>query len=246
MWTDVVDLRDFYASSLGAAAQRVISRRIRDIWVDTKGMNVLGLGYATPFLNSFRAEAARVTAAMPARQGVLHWPHEGKGLTALCDECDLPLADLSMDRVLLVHALECTEQIRPLLREVWRILTGSGRLLVVVPNRSGIWSRIERTPFGHGQPYSPFQISRLLRENLFTPLQSYSALYIPPVHSRMILAAAPAWEKVGEKVFSTFSGVVLIEASKQLYAGNIQPAPAQQRAYATVTPGNSSSSQRSR
>lgn len=204
MWTDVVDLRDFYASSLGAAAQRVISRRIRDIWVDTKGMNVLGLGYATPFLNSFRAEAARVTAAMPARQGVLHWPHEGKGLTALCDECDLPLADLSMDRVLLVHALECTEQIRPLLREVWRILTGSGRLLVVVPNRSGIWSRIERTPFGHGQPYSPFQISRLLRENLFTPLQSYSALYIPPVHSRMILAAAPAWEKVGEKVFRHF------------------------------------------
>src|SRR5690606_19211344 len=107
---------------------------------------------------------------MPARQGVLHWPAEGNGLTALCDEMDLPFPDLSMDRVLLVHALECAEQVRPMLREVWRVLSGSGRLLVVVPNRSGIWARFERTPFGHGQPYSPFQISRLLRENLFTPL----------------------------------------------------------------------------
>lgn len=245
MWTDVVDLRDFYASSLGTAAQRVIGRRIRDIWPDTKGMDVLGLGYATPFLNSFRAEATRVIAVMPAHQGVLHWPHEGKGLTALSDEQELPLADLSMDRVLLVHALECTEQIRPLLREVWRVLSGSGRLIVVVPNRSGVWSRFERTPFGHGQPYSPFQISRLLRENLFTPLQSYSALYFPPVHSRMILAAAPAWEKVGEKLFSTFSGIVMVEASKQLYAGNTEPATAKQRTYVTATQSNSPSSQRS-
>ena len=244
MWNDVVDLRDFYASSLGTAAQRIIGRRIRDIWPNTKGTNVLGLGYATPFLNLFRAEASRVVAAMPARQGVLHWPLEGKGLTTLCHERELPLDDLSMDRVLLVHALESTEQIRPLLRDVWRVMSGSGRLLVVVPNRRGLWSRFERTPYGHGQPYSPFQISRLLRENLFTPLQSYSALYIPPVHSRMILAAAPAWEKIGEKVFSTFSGVVLVEASKQLYAGNVQPATEKRRGFVTATPSNTPTSQR--
>ena len=244
MWTDVVDLRDFYASSLGTAAQRVIGRKIRKIWPDTKGQSVLGLGYATPYLNSFRSEAERVSAAMPARQGVLHWPPEGNGLTMLCNERELPLADVSVDRVLLVHALECTEQIRPLLREVWRVLSGSGRLLVVVPNRRGIWSRFERTPFGHGQPYSPFQISRLLRENLFTPLQSYSALYIPPVHSRMILSAAPAWETVGEKIFSTFAGVVLVEASKQLYAGNTQPVTSRRRRYVTATPSNTPTSQR--
>jgi ubiquinone/menaquinone biosynthesis C-methylase UbiE len=181
---------------------------------------------------------------MPARQGVLHWPLEGKGLTMLCHERELPLDDLSMDRVLLVHALESTEQIRPLLRDVWRVMSGSGRLLVVVPNRRGLWSRFERTPYGHGQPYSPFQISRLLRENLFTPLQSYSALYIPPVYSRMILAAAPAWEKVGKKVFSTFSGVVLVEASKQLYAGNVQPVTEKRRGYVTATPSNTPTSQR--
>jgi SAM-dependent methyltransferase len=245
MWTDVVDLRDFYAGSLGAAAQRMIGRRIRAIWPDTKKQNVLGLGYATPFLNPYRAEATRVLAAMPARQGVLHWPAEGNGLTALCDEMDLPFPDLSMDRVLLVHALECAEQVRPMLREVWRVLSGSGRLLVVVPNRSGIWARFERTPFGHGQPYSPFQISRLLRENLFTPLQSYTALYIPPVHSRMILSAAPAWEKIGEKLFSTFSGVVLVEASKQLYAGNLQPAKQRRRVYIPAPQGNSPASRRS-
>ena len=88
MWTDVVDLRDFYATSLGAAAQRMIGRHIRGIWSDTKGHNVLGLGYATPYLNSFRSTATRTVAVMPARQGVLHWPADGRGLTALGDELD--------------------------------------------------------------------------------------------------------------------------------------------------------------
>ena len=96
----------------------MIRRRIRDIWPDVKGLGVLGVGYATPFLNPYRAEAALVVAAMPASQGVLHWPPEGGGLTLLTDEAELPLPDLSVDRVLLVHALENTEHIRPIIHKI--------------------------------------------------------------------------------------------------------------------------------
>lgn len=218
MWIDAIDLRDFYATTLGRVAQRAVRGRVRDFWPDTRGMRVLGIGYATPYLNPFRGEAERVTAAMPAAQGVLAWPGEGAGLSTLCDEAELPFADLSMDRVLLVHALECAEHVGPMMREIWRVLGGGGRLLVVVPNRRGIWARFERTPFGQGRPYSPGQLTRLLRESMFTPVASRAALFVPPFTSRMLLSSAPALEKLGERWFRTFAGIILTEATKQIYA----------------------------
>ena len=75
----------------------------------------------------------------------------------------------------------------------------------------------DRTPFGHGHPYTPSQLSRLLREEMFTPVTA-AALYIPPARSRMMLRSAPAWEKLGERWFTRFAGVAMIEAAKQIYA----------------------------
>ena len=234
MLTDVVDLRFFYVSTLGQVARRMVRRRLRELWPDVTGQNVLGLGYAVPYLNGFREEAERVLAAMPAGQGVLHWPPDEAGLTTLIDELELPFPDLSMDRVLLIHALECAEQVRPLMREIWRVRSGSGRLLVVGPNRRGIWARLERTPFGHGLPYTPGQLSRVLRDNLFTPLESHPALFVPPVHSRMVLSSAPAWEQIGRRIFTTFSGVVMTEAVKQIYAAEATPTANRRRRYLPV------------
>jgi SAM-dependent methyltransferase len=222
MHSDVVDLRDFYATSLGQVACRMIRRRIRLIWPDLAGMRLLALGYAVPYLRPFRDEAERVISVMPATQGVLPWPSEGPNVVALADEGELPFDDSSIDRVLLIHALESSEEVRPLLKEVWRVLSGSGRLLVVVPNRRGIWARLDRTPFGHGHPYTPSQLSLLLREELFTPVQSATALFIPPTRHRMMLRAAPAWERLGERWFTRFAGVAMVEVCKQIYA---RPAP---------------------
>lgn len=217
MYTDVVDLREFYGSSLGHMAQRMIRRRIRALWPDLTGRAVLGLGFATPYLTPFREEAERVFAIMPARQGVSRWPAGGAGLVALSEESDLPLPDMSVDRILLVHGLEGTEHLSELMREIWRVLSGDGRLLVVAPNRRGIWARVDRTPFGHGRPFSQPQLSRLLRDNAFVPEQTARALFIPPTRSRVVLKSAPAWENLGARLFEGFAGVVMIEASKQIY-----------------------------
>ena len=56
MWSDVVDLRDFYSSSLGYVARRAIGRRLRDMWPDMESQRLLGLGYATPFLGGLLAD----------------------------------------------------------------------------------------------------------------------------------------------------------------------------------------------
>lgn len=218
MHTDVVDLRDFYETSLGQVATRMLRRRIRLIWPSVAGLSLLGLGYGSPYLRPFLGEAERVVSFMPAGQGVLHWPREGPSVTALVDEAELPLQDASIDRVLLVHAVECSEQVRPMLNEVWRVLAAGGRMLVVVPNRRGIWARLDRTPFGAGHPYTQGQLSRLLRDAAFTPVAAGSALFIPPSSHRMLLSAAGAWEGVGSRWFTGIAGVILIEATKQIYA----------------------------
>ncbi len=214
----------------------MIARGVNELWPDLRGERLLGLGYVTPYLEHYRGNAERVIAFMPAGQGVLHWPRVEKGLVSLVDETDLPLADSSIDRVLLVHALESSEHLRAMLREIWRVLSGNGRLLVVVPSRRGIWARIDRTPFGWGHPYSTGQLSRVLRDHLFTPAQTQRALFIPPLRSRALLRAAPAWEQACSRWFPTFAGVVLVEASKQLYAVTPQHQKARKRPVLVALP----------
>lgn len=237
MWSDVIDLRDFYRTGIGRMARRIIRAKIRTAWQDTTGLNVLGLGYTSPYLAPFREEAERVVSVMPAQQGVLRWPADGPNLVTLTDEAELPFPDVSFDRVLLVHALECSEQLRPMLREVWRVLSDGGRLLLVVPNRTGIWARLDRTPLGHGHPYTPSQLDRVLRDSMFTPVGSGYGLYMPPSRRRMAAAAAPAWERIGGRWFPRFGGVLITEACKQIYAATpAVTAPARRkRAYAAAS-----------
>jgi SAM-dependent methyltransferase len=219
MRTDVLDLNEFYSSTLGQMTVRLLRARLREVWPNVRGETVLGLGYATPFLRPFREEAERTLAFMPAQQGVTRWPREGRNLTALVDENDLPLPDRSVDRVLLVHAVECTEQVRPMLREIWRVMADGGRLVTVAPTRAGLWSQIDRSPFYQGHPYSAGQLAGLLRANMFAPLRQARALYMPPTNSRLMLRMAPGVERFGQRWLGRFAGVSVIEAGKQLYAG---------------------------
>ena len=116
--------------------------------------------------------------------------------------------------------MECTEHLRPMLKEVWRILTGDGRLIVVVPNRSGVWARTERTPFGFGQPYSSSQLSRLLRDGMFIPEKMERALFIPPSARRVVLRSASGIEDLGSRWLKHLGGVLIVEAAKQIYAAS--------------------------
>src|SRR5258705_5626941 len=121
-------------------------------------------------------------------------------------------------------------------KEVGRVPAGGGRLLIAAPTRRGIWARLDRTPFGSGRPYTMSQLSQLLRDELFTPVGSDTALYIPPVRKRMILRSALAWERAGKRWFPTFAGVVLIEATKQIYAKPIAVRAPRRRLVYTPAP----------
>src|SRR6201994_188187 len=216
MTIDVVDLREFYSRRLGIVARQLINRGIRERWPGAEGQRVLGIGYPTPYLGLFREDAERCLAFMLAAQGVLKWPTARPALAPLVDEPPLPPPEAAVDRVLLVHALEMSDDPEGLLREVWRVLAPSGRMVAVIPNRRGVWTRTDATPFGHGRPYSRSQITQLLRQTWFTPTAWGEALFMPPVGG-WFLRSAMAWEKAGAALSLPFAGVHIVEATKQVY-----------------------------
>ena len=227
MNSDIVDLKAFYGSLLGRLAERSITMALSSIWSKLPDERLVGLGYAVPWLDRLGGDAERVFAFMPARQGAVRWPPGKPSATALVLEEDLPLADSSIDRVLVVHALEHAEDPKQMLLELWRVLAPGGRLVIVVPNRRGLWARFEHTPFGTGRPYSRSQLVEILREANFTPGAWADTLLFPPARRRWIMKFHQVLERVGRRFWPLFAGALVVEAEKRLYQG--LPATAKRR-----------------
>ncbi len=215
---DIVDLSEFYASRLGSATRRALTARLKPMLTGLAGAKVAGLGFAMPYLGDGVPEAEAQFAFMLARQGVFAWPDGAAVRSALVDECELPLLESAIDVALVVHGLEFTDAPEDMLKEIWRVLAPQGRLILVVPNRRGVWARFDSSPFGHGQPFSRPQIAALLRESRFSISSWSHALYFPPSTSSAVLSSAGLIEAVGRRVAPAISGVLVVEAVKQVYA----------------------------
>ncbi len=218
MAADAHAAADFYRTARGAVTARLLRERLALLWPDLTGQAVLGLGYTAPYLRLWREQAARCVNLTPAQIGVARWPAGAPNLTCTAEEDALPFADLVFDRILLVHGLEAADNARRMLREVWRVLKDDGRLLIVAPNRSGMWAYLEATPFGHGQPYSFGQVGRLLSGSLFRVERRDTALYLPPSTHRLVLRTGPLLERSGRRFAPGLAGVTITEAVKDVYA----------------------------
>lgn len=218
------ELTRFYASRRGEAARRLVAQQLRALWPQTAGRTLVGVGYPIPYLGPFLAEGARVTALMPRPQGAVAWPTGRPGRVAVCRDDEIPVADGSVDLLLLVHALETTRRLDRILRESWRVLADGGRLVAIVPNRRGLWCLSERTPFGHGQPFSRGQLEKALANHLLTPTATRRCLYAPPIGGRLLGGTARLIERLGPKLVPNFSGLLLVEAEKRVFVGTPLPA----------------------
>lgn len=221
MRTDALEIDRFYRSRRGLAAREMTLRRLKALWGEARDLDVLGYGFAAPYLSPWSETARRTVAYMPAAQGAVPWPNRDQGKAALGDEARLPFPDAMFDRVILVHALEEAEDLRRLLREIWRVLAPEGRIAVVAAHRAGLWARADSTPFGHGRPFSKTQLTRLLTDALFEPTAWSRALFTPPWRFTCGERTADGFEAVGEKLFPAFGGVILTEAVK--HVGAVRP-----------------------
>ncbi|WP_158742006.1 class I SAM-dependent methyltransferase [Acidisphaera sp. L21] len=226
MAEELPDAAAFYATAQGEVALGLVREKLTQIWPDLSGQIVLGLGHAAPYLRAWREGSARCLSATPG--GASAWPGVGPSLSCAVQAHSLPFSDLSLDRVLLVHGLENAERARPMLREIWRVLKDDGALLVVTPNRNGLWAHAESTPFGHGQPYSAGQVGRLLTSSLFRVERRDGVLYVPPSRHRLVLRSARLFERAGRNLVPHLAGLTITEAVKDVYAA-LPLAPARRR-----------------
>src|SRR5215469_13376042 len=227
------DIQSFYEEPIGQVVRRAVFRRVREAWPEMQGLRLLGYGYALPYLRPFVAEAERVAAYVPAQLDI---ETADLRFVAMGEEDAWPFEDSLFDRILVIHGLECAESVRPVLRQIWRVLAPEGRIICVVPNRLSLWSQTEFSPFATGSPFSRSQIERLLRESMFAPEGWDTALHFPPLSSRRLVRTGTAWERIGKRCWPRLAGVHIVEATKSLYALAMpQKARARKRVLAPAT-----------
>jgi SAM-dependent methyltransferase len=216
MHLDVYDLQQFYyRTRLGRAAQRAIREQVLSLWPSARNQTIVGFGFAVPLLRPYVADARRVVALMPGQQGVMPWPSGLPNVAVLCRETLWPLGDGLADRIVMLHGLETSEHAASLLDEAARVLAPSGKLLVIVPNRAGLWSRRDRTPFGFGRPYSLGQLEGQLGQHGFTAERHLAALFQPPSEQDFWLRTGRFWETAGRRISNRYAGgVLMVEAER--------------------------------
>lgn len=217
MWIDAEQLSHFYSSPLGQGVQKYILKVINKIWTNTRHDVVVGYGFTSPFLDLFRGEADRTIAMMPAPQGAIHWPRGRSNATVLVEETLWPLADGSVDRLLLAHCIEFSDHLDELLQEAWRVLKPEGEILVIAPNRRGIWSQFTKSPLGYGRPYTGHQLFAILERAGFVPDKPKYGLYMPPSRRVLMRRFAGTFEKLGHRFWKKFGGVVMCCAKKRIH-----------------------------
>jgi len=217
MSVSINELIEFYRSPLGRISRRLIQDVMVPLAHGAPGQRVVGLGYATPFLNRVVPDAERVLSFMPDRQGVQCWPKDKPNCSAMVDPLELPLTDSAIDLVVAAHMFEHSNDVEELMQELWRVTAPGAHLLIVVPRRRGMWAQRDNTPFGHGHPFSRNQLHKLLAVHSFTPVVWREALYLPPSNFAPVLKFARLFEGFGRLAGPAFAGVMVVLARKEMY-----------------------------
>jgi len=203
--TDFADSRNFYQTPRGRETQDLLRAQLGRLCPCFFGGRVLPLGCADLLLGSINAVSGRMTAAT------------GETFSCLVDSKNKPLPDADIDCVVALHSAKEISDMDFLLREIWRVLKGEGRLLLIVPRRRSAWADNPDTPFGNEQAYSVPQIKKILKAQGFSVMRVRSALYAPPGNTDGSFPFAYGIEKIGPLVPFCHGGVLVISARKRVY-----------------------------
>lgn len=214
---DMTALRRFYATRLGGIAQHYVSAQLESCASQISSQNIIGLGYAQPYLELFRERGNYVLSVIPDWEEPEDWPIPTPFSTLIAQELELPFRDNSVDCVILAHMLEFSEQPTLLMQEIWRVLGPLGQVISIMPNRQGLWAHMENTPFGAGRPYSVNQWEQLCEEVMLVPQSHQSVLFTPPGEG-WLSRPHRLLEKFGRNVMPALGGVLIATAQKQIYA----------------------------
>jgi SAM-dependent methyltransferase len=189
---DVRFLRDFYGTPLGHRAAGDFLR-VLSAMAPPPGGKMLCVGYGLPLFSFVNDQKTQIFWSMPARQGIMPWPSEHPARAVLLEESRLPFAHETFDTIVLIHSLEFTRDPEDFLNEILRVATRAASILLIVPNRLGLWAHMDQTPFGYGHPYSLFQLTDALRACSLKIVAKKAALSFFP--SKYAWARHPLWSR---------------------------------------------------
>lgn len=236
MFKDVLNLYQFYQTPPGRYVQRICQDFIKTCW-SQEPEKLLGMGYTLPLFPPRK----NYICMMPSQQGAIHWPTPQHNQTALIDLEEIPLSSTSVDRIVVMHALEHTERPSYFLRELWRILSENGRIIFIVPNRMGFWAHARTTPFGYGSAYTLAQLDALLKAAQFIPHGYHHLLYTPPARTlfreHLPNPASRIMDHHFHYIFKPFAGLLGVEVSKQVYCAHpLNPGRSIRRSRLSIVP----------
>lgn len=214
MLYDVGKINTFYNHSHGQIVAKLLREELSNIWEPSKTTSNLAVGF--PFY--FFPEDIICPVLMPVEIGGIAWAHNQEIYTAIIDSNSWPLESDSIDCIFISHALEFITDHHSFLMEAGRVLKSAGKLILMVPHRRGLWLRTETTPFGHGTPFSKGQIFRLLKNTGLNPEKCTRSLFLPPFAYKLPEALSNQIEIVGEHLLQLLGGVLIVEATKMVYA----------------------------
>ena len=214
MLYDVGKINTFYNHSHGQIVAKLLREDLSNIWEPSKTTSNLAVGF--PFY--FFPEDIICPVLMPVEIGGIAWAHNQEIYTAIIDSNSWPLESDSIDCIFISHALEFIPDHHSFLMEAGRVLKSAGKLILMVPHRRGLWLRTETTPFGHGTPFSKGQIFKLLKNTGLNPEKCTRSLFLPPIAYKLPKALSNQIEIVGEHLLQLLGGVLIVEATKMVYA----------------------------
>jgi len=221
------ELTHFYQTLLGDYAQATLNKKLKNIYQDNKKdpLSNLHIGYHEPYIDSILSgnDADLNIFATPTLFGGLPQKRASRNshhFDIAIDDHILPFEDQQFDTVTLIHALELSYHAPQLLDEVWRILKPDGRVFMAIPNRYGLWSRVSKTPWGNGRPYSRTQIKSFLLQSRLTMVSLKGLLSIPPFCPSLLLSYYGKIDPILSKLITDRRhGLLFVEATKNLYSG---------------------------
>ncbi|MDC0394237.1 class I SAM-dependent methyltransferase [Alphaproteobacteria bacterium] len=214
MLYDVEKINAFYDDARGQMVAKLLREDLKDIWHPTATSSNLAVGF--PFY--FFPNKNICPVLMPVEIGGMALAHKHAVYSAVIDSYNWPVESDSVDYLLIAHALEFIEDKEAFLREVTRVLKSAGKIVILVPHRYGLWARSEKTPFGYGTSFSRGEMFGLLKNCGLQQEKCTRSLSLPPFADKLPDAVSNKLEKVGEHLLQLLGGVLIVEATKMVYA----------------------------
>jgi len=209
------DSRAWLDSPLGAALLEVEQRLLADALCDVFGFELLQIGcwgYGVDLCAGARTQHHCLIA-----------PRASGARAVRADLAALPIATASVEAVLLPHTLEYASQPHELLREVERVLTGEGQVIVCGFNPLGPWGLRHLVSRGRFPPTGERLLSeRRLRDWLrllgLEVEDSRRYLFAPPWNRRFAARSGRWLEMRGPKLAPPLAAAYLVKARKRVRA----------------------------